>query len=137
MKFILTARKILAPILLGLITLMLSSAAYAACTSPSGNEGDLRYYGGNLRYCLGNNTWRIILGTASGACATPGEIKFDGTHLRFCKGATWYWVNSNVLGNPGSTSGAGCGIYTAGQFYYDTARDFYVYCDGSSAWDFY
>ena len=135
MKILTTARNILAPIFIGCIATLITSSVYAACTSPAGNEGDLRWDSGNLKYCLGSNSWRTVSGTASSGACTNGTIQMNGSALEFCRSSTWRSVRGTG-GNPGATGTGSCGSQT-GEFYYDTGRDFYVFCNGSAWYDFW
>lgn len=67
----------------GLLTVMLISAAQAACTSPAGNAGDLIFNDNHntLQYCNGTQ-WIAIAGTGGSmptGCSTIGDECSDGS----------------------------------------------------------
>ncbi|HRO68433.1 MAG TPA: hypothetical protein PL182_12760 [Pseudobdellovibrionaceae bacterium] len=110
-------------ILLGL--LFVGSPAWSACTSPAGDEGQLRWTGSVFQYCS-NVTWRNADGTSTGsACSSAGEIAFASGELRGCTGSVWVRLASTTL------HGA-CAAGSAGHFYYSTPDDYYWFCSGSN-----
>lgn len=130
-------RKIIQKICIGIAVLLMPVSLYAVCgASPA---GQLQWDGANLIYCAGA-AWRTVTGTSKGGSCSNGTIQTSGTQLRFCKAGSWWHVSSEVAGEPGSTgtdAGNSCVAGNTGQFYYDSGRQFYVYCNGTDWYDFW
>lgn len=110
-------------ILLGL--LFVASPSWSACTSPTGDEGQLRWSGTVFQYCS-DVTWRNADGTSTGAaCSNAGEIAFASGELRGCNGSLWVRLASTTLHGT-------CAAADAGHFYYSTTDDYYWFCSGTN-----
>ncbi|MCB0376940.1 MAG: hypothetical protein KDD33_00480 [Bdellovibrionales bacterium] len=94
-----------------------------ACTA-----GELSWDGTDLKYCKNDNTtWVKVEGTSLGGTCTNGTMSYNGSNaLRMCKGGAWYDVSTETANGTCSGSAA-----TAGQFYYDSTLQNYVYCAGA------
>lgn len=136
MVAVLVARQILQRLCIGLAVLLLPISLYAVCgTAP---DGQIEWTGSALRYCS-NSVWRTVNGINRGtACAPNGTIQYNSgaLELRFCKAGTWWHVGGDGIvfqpgDGPACTAGAPWAAVTAGYFYYDTTRHFFVYCSGT------
>jgi hypothetical protein len=115
-------------------------SAWAACSSPAGNDGDMIYNSASHypQYCASTNwqgMWHL-LGGAGGGCSSPagneGDMMYNSDNhvLQYCSGS---W---QALGQPWTGSaGAGCASPTGSENDIIYSRDFLVpqYCD-SNVW---
>ncbi|MCB0376941.1 MAG: hypothetical protein KDD33_00485 [Bdellovibrionales bacterium] len=105
------------------IATITSPSLVLACTA-----GELSWDGTDLKYCKNDNTtWVKVEGTSLGGTCTNGTISYNGSNaLRMCKGGAWYDVSTETANGTCSGNAA-----TAGQFYYDSTLQNYVYCAGA------
>jgi len=104
------------------------SAASAACTSPSGIEGEFQYITNEYRWCNGS-IWQSMSGAVTGStCSDAGKLQYISGDLVFCNTANWVSMNSTITN--GSCTGT-----TAGTVRYNTVPKKMEWCDGTN-WKF-
>ena len=102
-----------------------SESAFAACTTPTGSDGELVYSAGTLRYCNATS-WVTVNSANTGAtCTTAGEITYRTSEIQYCNGTNW------LRTAPVLDYGA-CVAGDAGKFYWASGDTYYWYCNGAN-----
>lgn len=114
-------------LIFALITILGSHQLHAACASPAGVDGEMRYDTTNsLRVC-NNTSWTAVNGTNTAvACTIAGEIKLNSSLLQVCHSGYWHQITNT------SRSYASCSGYSIGYFYYGAG--YYWVCSSGSIW---
>lgn len=117
-----------------------SFSVNAACTSPTGIAGTVRYdtYYKVLQYCT-NTNWQNLgrsnAGGPSGSCAGPagseGTVYFNSNTnvLEYCNGSAWVNMGSS---NPGASGSCTSPTGVRGSIFYNSATTKLEYCNGST-----
>jgi len=127
---------------LAFAVLCAAPAVYAACLSPAGEDGDLRWFSGEstYKYCI-DDSWVALNETGTlGSCSTPGLFDYDSGEGAFkqCDGSNWQKVGCDPSAGGGGflcPGGGGCSSLgscsVAGQVEYNKTNDVVEYCDGT------
>jgi hypothetical protein len=105
--------------------IFLSQFAMAACTSPTGNAGDLTWTASKIKWCDGT-TWKDTTNSTGSSCTgtTAGTINYSAGTLYYCNGTNW-------ISMKGASAGS-CSGTTAGSFTYNSGAVKYRFCDGTN-----
>ena len=102
-----------------LICLFISSYSYAACSSPTANEGAVDYFSAEKIYkvCDGTNWLDYKTDGTLGGCSKEAAIEWDTTEsaYKFCDGTNWNKVacaSSAVWTNTAGQCSIGYGLST-------------------------
>lgn len=133
-KLLLACFALLAPVLV--------SSAHAACTTPSGNAGNVIFNSTHkvMQYCNGTNwvnTGAAISAATQSGCTSPsglpGEVIYasDLGVIQFCNGQNWVNTACADTRTPG---GSGCTTPTGspGDLHYETTSNELQFCDSTS-----
>ena len=108
------------------VMVLLPRGASAACTSPTGEAGQIQWISASsaVKYCNGTSWVTLYDSVTATACSTVGSISFTSGEIMYCNGT--YWVKSAPATNHGA-----CVAGDSGKFYYDTTGGYYWFCTGS------
>ena len=132
-------RPYLFSIMIATSLVLFSGIAQAACTSPAGNAGELKYDSAARKMAYCNSLVWVQIGAGpkgGGGCASPtataGAILFDSTNrvMKHCNGQEWApW---GVVGGIGSGSGCTSPTGVGGALLYNSDYRVLQYCDGKT-----
>ncbi len=117
--------KLLCGLLISGIFFVYNNGAEAACSSPTGSEGQMQWIAANsdVEFCDGTTWSSLLISTSGSACTTAGQIQYSAGDINFCDGAHWASMNSTSLG----TSCSATGMMT-----YDATIPSLKWCDGTN-----
>lgn len=127
---------------LWLCVLTFAPAAWAACTVPAANAGNVFFNTTHkvMQYCNGTdwiNTGAVIAGAPQTGCTSPaataGAVFYNSPTgvIQFCNGSSWVNTACATTRKP---NGTGCTTPTAkaGTLFYETTRNEMQFCDSTN-----